>query len=362
MMFNQRRRSQLISFSVCTVVLAAGCSSEARQGTAAEPAVAIGPVDPAPRPTTLRLTGTVEAVRFQTVAVPRLAGAALNALLITKLAKGGTRVEPGDVIAQFDQQQQLTAALDRAADVVDLDGQIKRRMAEQAATRERDNTEIMQAENDEARAKLDNRRNEFLGQTDAEKNRLALEQATARLKQLRETYDLKRKAAAADLRILEIRKERAERNRTQAEKNAELMEIRAPFAGLVVIRTNFRGSAGFVEVQEGDELRPGLPIVSLVDTSAMQVRARVNQADIGAIRSGQAAKIRLDGFPELLFDGVVDLVAPLAVPSEMSLTVKTFSAVISIKGSHEQLLPDLTASVEILPASGPAVTAKAGGK
>ena len=68
--------------------------------------------------------------------------------------------------------------------------------------------------------------------------------------------------------------------------------------------------------------------------------------------AGQPAKVRLDGFPELLFNGRVELVTPLAMPSEMSQTVRTFTAVIAIEGTHEQLLPDLTASVEILPEGG----------
>ena len=310
---------------------------------------------------TLRLSGTVEAVRSRTVAVPRLAGQALPTLVITRMVKGGTRVEEGDLVVQFDTQQQLIAALDRQADVVDLDGQIKRRQAEQAAALERDTTELKQAEHDVERSRLDNRRNEFLGSTEAEKNRLALEQAQAKLDQLRQTFKLKRQAAAADLRILEIRRDRAERNMLQAQRNTELMEIRAPFGGLIVTRTTFRGSAGFVEVQEGDEVRPGLPIVSIVDTAAMQVRARVNQADINVLRQGQPAKIRLDGFPELLFDGVVELVTPLAVSSEMSTTVRSFSAVISIKGVHEQLLPDLTASVEIDTTPTPVTTAARSG-
>jgi len=274
-------------------------------------------------------------------------------------------VKEGDVIVVFDQQAQQTAALDRQAEVVDLEGQIKRRLSEQAAALERDTTEITTAENDVERAKLDLRRNEFVGRTEAEKNTLALEQTTAKLAQLRQTFQLKRKAAAADLQILEIRKERAERNMVQAQKNADLMVIQAPFSGLIVTRSQYRpGSVGQVDVQEGDEVRPGLGIVSVVDTSAMLVRARINQADIGRVQTGQPAKVRLDGFPELLFDGRVEMVTPLAMPSEMSVNVRTFTAVIAIQGTHDQLLPDLTASVEILPvpAAAPPSTGKAGGR
>ena len=125
------------------------------------------------------------------------------------------------------------------------------------------------------------------------------------------------------------------------------------FAGLIVTRSQYRpGSVGQVDIQEGDEVRPGLGIVSIVDTSQMLVRARINQADIGRITTGQPAKVRLDGFPELLFNGRVELVTPLAIQSEMSQAVRTFTAVIAIEGTHEQLLPDLTASVEIPPAGG----------
>jgi hypothetical protein len=89
-------------------------------------------------------------------------------------------------------------------------------------------------------------------------------------------------------------------------------------------------------------------VIDIVDTSTMQVRARVNQADAQSVRQGQGAVVRLDGFPELRFKGRVELVTPLATTG-MSTTVRTFVAVVSIDGSHPQLLPDLTASVEVIP-------------
>ena len=49
----------------------------------------------------------------------------------------------------------------------------------------------------------------MLPKIQAEKNTLALEEAQAKLKQLQETYDLKRRAAAADIKVLEIRRDRS---------------------------------------------------------------------------------------------------------------------------------------------------------
>jgi len=305
----------------------------------------------------LRLTGTVEAVQLRTVSVPRLLGPQ-TPLLIIGLVPAGTRVKQGDLLVQFDPQQQERNALDRRAEVVNLDGQIEKKRAEQAANEAKDKTELTAAENDVARARLEVRTNELLPRNDAEKNTLGLEQATARLDQLSITYDLKRKAAAAELSILEIQRERAERAFQYATENAALMQSRAPFGGLVVVKRTFRNGT-FVEVAEGDEVRPNTPIVDIVDTSVMRVRVRLNQADALEVRAGQHATIGLDGFPDLKFDGLVAQVAPLAARSQLSNTVRSFAAIVSINGSHPQLLPDLTASVDILIDKTPAVATQA---
>lgn len=272
-------------------------------------------------------------------------------MVITHLVKGGSRVEPGDLIVAFDPQDQERIAADRRAEVVDLDGQIDKRRAEQAAAEAKERTAIVVAENDVVRAELAVRTNELIAKVAADKNNLALEQAVARLKLLKANFDLRREAAAADLKILTIRRDRADRARAHAEGNAERMEIRAPFAGLAVIKTMYRSGAGIVEILEGDEVRPGVPVVDIVDTSAMLVRARVNQADAVAVQPGLRATVRLDGFPDLSFPGRIDQVMPLATASNLSQAVRTFVALVSIEGTHQQLLPDLTASVEIVPAS-----------
>ena len=313
---------------------------------------ATSPVASTPAAGAIRLTGNLEAIRSRTVAVPRLAGTT-SAMIITTLAKPGARVEAGDVLVEFDPQEQQRLASDRRAELIDLDSQIDRKRAEQAAAEAKERTGIVAAENDIARAKLAVSTNELVARVVAEKNTLTLQQHTARLEQLQTTFKLRREAAAADLRILEIRKERAERALRYAEENATRMRILAPFPGLVVVKTMWRpGREGAVEIMEGDEVRPGYPIIDVVDTSAMQVRARVNQADAGLVRGGQAATIRLDGFPELSFKGRVEQVTPLATTG-MSQTVRTLVAIVSVEGTHAQLLPDLTASVEIMPAASP---------
>lgn len=294
----------------------------------------------------LRIHGTVEAVQFYPVAAPRLAGPGPSNLVITHLAAAGSTVKRGELLVEFDRQTQMKNFLDRQAEYRDLLEQIKKRQAEQDAARARDETELKQAENAVQTAALEMRKNEVLSRIDAEKNQQNLEEARARLAQLGETFELKRAAARANLRILEIQRDRALNAMRHAERNAEKMAIRAPMDGLVVLNQIWKGGR-MGEVQEGEEIRPGTPFLHVVNPSAMQARARVNQADVPYLRAGQRVQVRLDAYPELVFAGKVEQMAAIGVTSGMSNSVRTFAATFSIEGSDPKLLPDLSAAVEV---------------
>jgi multidrug resistance efflux pump len=296
---------------------------------------------------TIRAAGTTEAVRAAAAIAPRLAGQSSPTLVITGLVKGGTRVQPGDVLVEFDPQDQVRAAFDRRTEFQDLEQQIKQLQAEQAAAFAADDTAVKTAENDVGRAQLEVRKNRVLPSIEAEKNTLALEEAEARLAQIRQARALRQRTAAADTRILEIRRNRAERALENAEQNAGRMVVRAPFEGLAVLQAVFKGSQ-MTEVQEGDEVRPGTPIVSVVDPSRMQVRARISQVDGASVSVGQPARVSLDAYPGVVFDGRVTQVAPLAIISSVTPAVRGFVAVIAIDGSDDNLMPDLSAAVDIV--------------
>ena len=132
----------------------------------------------------------------------------------------------------------------------------------------------------------------------------------------------------------------------QAEQNASRMVVTSPLPGVVVLRMNWRGSQ-MVEIQEGEEARPGMPIMLVVDPSAMLVRVKVNQADLHALRAGQRAQISLDAYPGLQFSGRVEQVAPVGTSSRLTERVRNFVAIVSIQGSHPKLMPDLSAAVDV---------------
>ena len=295
----------------------------------------------------LRLTGIIESVRYHNVTAPRLVGVTgPQALIITKLARGGAQVEAGGLLVEFDQQTQQKAAFDKRAEYLDLEEQIRKKRAEHDQVRAKDDAELAIATNAVETARLELRKNEFLAKIVAEKNDLRLEEALARQKQLREAFDLKRRAEEAEVRILEIQRDRARTAMQNAEQNASRMLVKSPLPGVVVLRMNWRGGQ-MVEIQEGEEARPGMPIMLVVDPSAMLVRVKVNQADLHVLRAGQPARISLDAYPGLEFPGRVEQVAPVGTTSRLTERVRNFVAIVSIQGNHPRLMPDLSAAVDV---------------
>src|SRR5260370_41921458 len=120
---------------------------------------------------------------------------------------------------------------------------------------------------------------EIVSRIDAEKNQENLDEAKATYDQLRETFDLKRKAAQAAIRLLEIQRDRTQQTMLHAQANADLMQIRAPLDRVVVLNTIWKqGTMG--EGQERDQIRPGVPLMQVVNPAAMQGRVIANQHDL----------------------------------------------------------------------------------
>ncbi|MDP2320365.1 MAG: efflux RND transporter periplasmic adaptor subunit [Acidobacteriota bacterium] len=296
-------------------------------------------------PPGLRLHGMVEPVRSRPISAPRLAGTP-GQLIVVRLAKAGTRVKSGDLLVEFDRTSQIKAARDREYEYRDLLAQIEKKNGEEQIARAGRESDLVLADNALRRAELDLLGAEMLPGITAEKNRLIQEEARVKVLQLRKTSDLRNRSAAADLRALEIQRDRAKNAWDHATQNARRMRIESPLDGLVVMKSIWKnGSMG--DVQEGEEVRAGIPILDVVDPTEMRVRANVNQADAVYLAPGSPVRITLDSYPARTFDGRVQYVSPVAITSSMSQRVRSFLAVFSVDGTDEHLLPDLAAAIDI---------------
>ena len=295
---------------------------------------------------TLRLNGTTMAAHSFAVLAPRLQGAQVGSMVITKLAAAGSPVKQGDVLVEFDPQAQTKDYLDKKATYDNLVGQVAQKQAEEDIARAKDDTGLQQAEDELKRAQLELQRNEIVSRIDAEKNQEAAEEAQATLKQLKETYQLKRAAAAAGIRILEIQRDRSMEAMRYAQSNASKMTVHSPMAGVVVYNTIWLGGR-MGTVQQGDQVRPGLPFMAVVDPSQMEVRVELNQVDLLKVRPGLRAKMHLDAYPGIELAATLEDLSPLGHNGQFSETIRVFAARFSVQGTDPRLLPDLSAALDL---------------
>jgi HlyD family secretion protein len=294
----------------------------------------------------VRVQGTVEAVVAHPIEAPRLAIQTSGQLTLTTLMPTGTHVKKGDLLADFDRQQQTRDALDRKAEFDDFDQQINKLKATQASDKASDDTDIKAAEDALATAELEVKRSEILSRIDAEKKKEDFDEATAKLKQLRATYLLRRQSATAALRLLEIQRDAKKLAVDHANKNADLLVIRAPTDGLVVVNSTFKNS-GFAEWQNGDNVGAGTAFMQVVNPGAMRVRGPVNQQDLPQVQTGQKVEVRLDAYPEQVFHGTVDLISSVGTADDFSPMLHSFTVLFTIDEVDAKLLPDLSAAVDV---------------
>jgi HlyD family secretion protein len=265
----------------------------------------------------LRLKGTTEAVQSRAILAPLLAGQQVSTLTIIRMASAGTKVQKGDLLVEFDRQAQMRDFVDKQAEFAKLVDQVAEEQAKENAARAKDETELKAAEDNLRKAELEIQKAEIVSKIDGEKNQENLDEAKATYEQLRETFDLKRKAALAAVRILEIQRDRTQQTMTHAQANADLMQIHSPLDGVVV------------------------------NPAAMQVRVLANQQDFPSLQVGQRAKVRLDAYPEMVFPARLEQVAPIGEGGDFSSKLRSFVVIVSIEGNDPKLMPDLSAAVDV---------------
>jgi len=294
----------------------------------------------------LRLNGTTQASRSFVVLAPKLEGAQVGSMVITKLVPAGTHVKKDAILVEFDPQAQTKDYLDKKSTYENLVGQASQKQAEEEIARAKDDTAMKQAEDEFKRAQLELQKNEIVSRIDAEKNQEALDEAQATLKQLKQTYELKRAASASTIRIQEIQRDRALEAMRYAQGNAARMVVHSPMEGVVVYNTIWLGGR-MGTVQQGDQVRPGVPFLQVVDPSQMEVRVELNQVDLLKVHPGQRAQMHLDAYPGMTLPAVLEELSPLGHPGQFAEAVRSFAARFSVQGTDPRLLPDLSAALDV---------------
>jgi HlyD family secretion protein len=151
------------------------------------------------------------------------------------------------------------------------------------------------------------------------------------------------------LRSAELSYQQQLRRRERLRNDLKNFTFTAPMDGLVVIQTFMRpGSSDMVQYQVGDQVQPGQVLMKIVDTSSMQLEGFANQAEAGQLRVGQPAKVTLDAFPDLTFEGRVYRLGAIAVQGfRENYYIRTVPVAVEIHGADPRLIPDMTGAATI---------------
>lgn len=128
---------------------------------------------------------------------------------------------------------------------------------------------------------------------------------------------------------------------------ARLAETRlyAPLTG-VVLRQN---------VEPGETVTPGLPLLTLVDPTDLWIRVYVPETDIGRVRLGQRAHVTVDSYPGRVFPGTVTEIAgeaeftPKNVQTRKERVNLVFRIKIAVRDREGILKPGMPADAALLP-------------
>ena len=302
----------------------------------------------------MRATGTIQAVRAYTVQVPQIAGLPSgpgNRLTLVKLAPNGSKVQAGDILAEFDGTTQKDAAREARAKYEDLSHQVRQKAAQNSSDQEKRAADLQEAQAELARAQIQLRKGPILNEIDRLKNEERARSAQARVESLTKIDGHRKKAEAAALRILELQAERQKVALDRAQRNQEKLVLKATIAGMVALENTWRGGS-MGNAQEGDQLWPGQALLKIFDPSDMLVQTMVGEPDGAVLQEGATAIVHLDAYPDAVFQARFQSASPVATAA-MGSPIKNFTARFVLDRSDPRLLPDLSAAVVIQPGGGP---------
>ncbi len=136
--------------------------------------------------------------------------------------------------------------------------------------------------------------------------------------------------------------QRAQTNLELAELRLTDVTIRAPMAGVILAKNV---EEGVVIQSASGNVSGGTTLFTMANLDDMQVRTLVDETDMGQLRAGMAATVRVEAFQDRIFQGEVEKIEPQATVQQ---NVTMFPVIVQLNNREGLLKPGMNAEVEIL--------------
>ena len=306
--------------------------------------VAVGPLLQ-----TVRVSGLTASRSFVNMTAPILRGPeGGREMSLLFLIQSGAHVKKGQLVAQIDSKTLEDHLDDIDDDIEQADADIRKRKAEQAVDLENLNQSIRGAKAEFEKAQLEAKASEVRTEVERELLKLTAEETAARYKQVQTDTQHKLAGYAAEIKILGITRERNVRHKGRHQIDLTRFKMFAPMDGLAVVQAMFRGGEMSL-IQQGDNVTAGQLFMKVVDPTKMTIEGNINQTESGAFRLGQKANIEFDAYPGMKLTGMVDSIAALANKGwRENFYIRNLPVRVNIVGSDPKLIPDLSASADVV--------------
>jgi multidrug resistance efflux pump len=215
----------------------------------------------------------------------------------------------------------------------------------------------LQQSGDLSRQERDNaqfRRAQLRGRRDAEQQRLTLLESGNRAEDINGAAEwLRQQRAAESLVVTGARPEEIAAARAQlAEAEARLRQCDVWLAE-TTLRASTQAVVEAVNVRPGDLIQPHQAVVKLLERDQLFVRVYIPEPELGHLRIGQRARLRIDTFPDRSFNGVIEQInaqgefTPRNVQSRDERNHQVFGVKVRVEHHAGQLKAGMAATVEL---------------
>jgi HlyD family secretion protein len=249
---------------------------------------------------------------------------------IVNIAPEGKQVKKGDQLITFDAQR-IREDLQRFQNELDqANKELEKTRTQIDLERQELQSKLAAAENNYEKLKLKQTRD--LGVeafNKVEEDRLAFEQARRELEALRERLDWHQKSSEATYQIIASKKMRAENKVNEIKKGMENFQAKADRDGVVIYKTKWNGD----KFRVGETVWMGQTILDIPDLNTIIAEAYVPEVDIGKIKPGQRAEVKIDAFPDKVYTGSIKSIGTLVRPKAWDIPNK----ILDIQIAFDQL-------------------------
>jgi HlyD family secretion protein len=264
----------------------------------------------------------------------------------------GQMIKAGQVVARLDDKDLKQEIAQRQAQVATAQSvltELKAGSRPEEIAQAEAALEIAQADGDRIRLEFQRQKRlyerEVISTREFDQAKTSFEASEARIREAKEFSTLVRKGPRQE------KIDQARATLEQAKQALGLAETRLQYATLL---SPITGMVLSENVEPGEFVSPGTPIISAGDISQLYLRAYINETDLGRVKVGQKVRVTTDTFPGKNYEGKISFIAPQAeftpknIQTQKERVKLVYRIKVDIPNPNMELKPGMPADGEIM--------------